>query len=172
MKPIRGCLTVIGAIVVIVIIIAVATSSSGSSHKAPRNFKATPADINATIASAVDGGDSPGLAKKPHSFCRGGQTARDCFVRYTIKEPAGISAALELISPTRPIFKALFGVSNVSNVHVKVSGPTISMGGKHSNSPLFSLTCSRQEATQIDWHDISASALEQICTFDQLVKSL
>lgn len=152
-------------------VISAATSSGGGTSP-PKNFRAASADINQEVRSAIDGGDSPGLSGKQRSGCRHVASGLACFAYYTVKEPTGISADLELIEPTRPIFKALFGIADVQSVEVKVWGPTTSVGGKSSISPLFSLTCDSAANAQIDWNKIDAHGLEQLCDFQQMVKSL
>jgi hypothetical protein len=71
----------------------------------------------AAVTDAVDSdSDAASVNGKPSAQCvhesagnsMSGHAGINCFVTYVVKEPAGISAALELIDPTRGFFKTAF----------------------------------------------------------------
>ena len=169
----RGCLTGIVLVVAAIVAISIATSSGSSSGPPlPEHFRPTNADISAVTINAINGGDSPGINGTPTSSCEHLRHGLACTVAYAVKEPGGISNDLELFQPTRPIFKALFGVAIVRRVTVQVSGPTTSVGGKSSTSPLFYLTCDRAANAQINWNAVTESGLKQLCQFTPMVGGL
>ena len=74
----------------------------------------------------------------------------------TVQEPNGLVNDSELILPTRQIWKALFTDPQFQNGTITVSGPTKSVGGKSGISPLFTLPCDREAASQIDWDKLGS----------------
>ena len=163
----QGCGCLLG-FVIIVALIALISSAAGGSSKTP-TFNGSNASAEAVTKSVVNGDeDSPGLAKPPRARCGGPA----CTIMYTIKEPTGISTSLELIDPTRGVFKALFKDPSIHEVVVEVIGPTTSIGGKSSNSQLFSLSCNRQAANQIDWDNVGADGLKTLCVYQPVAKGL
>jgi hypothetical protein len=55
---------------------------------------------------------------------------------------------------------------------ITVSGPLTTQGGKSVTGPMFTLDCNRSDADQIDWGQVDAHGIHDICTFDQLISSL
>ena len=164
-----GCLTVIAVVVLIVIISAVA-GSSGSGN-APKNFTVSNASVAGLVKNVINNSsDSPGLAHPPAVNCV--VSGARCDIDYTIKEPAGISAGLELIVPTAQIWKGLFEDPRFRSGLITVSGPLISQGGKSSTGPMFTLACNRADANQINWGTVGAHGIQSICAFHQLIQSL
>jgi hypothetical protein len=162
-----GCLVVL--VVLVVIIVAVATSG-GSSGNAPKHFTVSDGAVSGLTKSVIDNAeDSPGLHGRPRAKCQG---QAHCEITYTVKEPAGISSNLELIQPTAQIWKGLFEDRKFKGGIIEVKGPATSVGGKTTNSDLFSLSCDRQASNQIDWNDVQASGLKSLCVFIQQVKGL
>ena len=100
-KKASGCGTLIVLIVIVVVVVA-ALSGGKSKPPAPKGpFTATNSQMAAAVVSAVDGdSDSPGVKHNvAHANCSHGSAGISCYVSYTVNEPAGISAALELITP-------------------------------------------------------------------------
>ena len=122
----------------------------------------------------------PGSAKPPRVRCQreaaaeslSGHAGLNCFVLYTVKEPAGINTHLELIEPTRPISKAMFSDRRFQGGFIQVSGPTTTVGGKSGSSPLFTLACDRAANAQIDWSNVDGSGMRQLCTYVKTAKGL
>lgn len=164
-----GCLALI-AVVVLIIIIAAVAGSSGSGN-APKHFTVSNAAVASLVKNVINNNSSsPGLAHPPSVDCTA--SGSHCNINYTLKEPAGISAGLELIVPTAQIWKGLFEDSRFNSGHITVSGPLVSQGGKSSTGAMFTLDCNRSDADQIDWGTVDAHGIQSICTFDQLIRSL
>lgn len=165
-----GCLTFIAVVVLIIVITAVAGSSGGSAN-APTTFTVSNKSVSKLVTDVINNnGDSPGLAKAPGVDCV--SSGSQCDINYTLKEPAGISAGLELIVPTAEIWKGLFEDPRFHSALITVSGPLTSQGGKSSTGPMFTLDCNRSDANQINWGQVDAHGIQDICTFDQLISSL
>lgn len=158
------------AIVVIVVIIS-ALGGSGGSGNAPKNFTVSDISVAGLVKNVINNNaDSPGLAHPPSTDCT--SSGSRCVIDYTLKEPAGISAGLELIVPTAQIWKGLFEDSRFNSGLITVSGPLVSQGGKNSTGPMFTLSCNRTDADLIDWDTVDAHGIQSICTFHQLIESL
>lgn len=178
----RGRLTFFVLVIALIVIIATVSSSKKNTPSKPAGpFVATDAQMAAAVTDAVDSdSDSANVNGTPSAQCvqesagnsMSGHAGINCFVTYTVKEPAGISAALELIDPTRGFFKTAFTDPSVQAVMAQVKGPTTSVGGKTSVSDLFSLACTRQAANQIDWDNVGVSGLKQLCTYSAQVGGL
>jgi hypothetical protein len=168
-----GCGTLIVLIVIVVVVIAVVANKS-STPSAPKGpFTATNAQMAAAVANAVDSdGDAASVKGSPTANCTHGSGGISCYVSYTVNEPAGISAALELIDPTRGFFKTAFSDASVNYLSATVSGPATSVGGKTSTTPLFTLACNRNAANQIDWDNVGVSGLKTLCTYTAHVSGL
>jgi hypothetical protein len=164
-----GCLTLV--VVVVIIVIIASASGSGGSGNAPTSFTVSDAAVAKLVTNVINNnGNSPGLAKPPSANCTA--NGSQCSIRYTIKEPAGISAGLELIDPTAQIWKGLFEDSRFQSGVITVLGPLTSVGGQSSAGPLFTLGCNRADDSQIDWNTVDAHGIQTICQFSQLVSSL
>lgn len=165
----RGC----GCLVVLVILAVVAgvVAISGSSgYSIPTSFTVSDSAVSHVVTGVINSEeDSPGINGQPTVNCVGDSS---CTIGYTVKQPAGISAALELIDPTRQIWKALFEDSNFRSGTITVSGPATSVGGKTTNSPLFTLTCDRSAAAQIDWDNVGVQGLKTLCNYTAHVGGL
>jgi hypothetical protein len=178
------------ALAVVIAIVAVTgnnkkTPGSTSSPSTPATtsaaFTPTYAGLTAAVTSAVNGdSDSPGVASVQSAQCinedsgnsMSGTAGLNCFATYTVKTPPGISAALELIDPTRGIFQSAFTDPKVQAVYVEVRGPVTSVGGKSSTSDMFSLACTKSASNQISWTNVGVSGLKQLCTYNAQVGGL
>ena len=172
-KRASGCATLIVLIVIVVVVVAVVSNKS-STHSAPKGpFKATNTQMAVAVANAVDSdGDAASVKGTPTANCTHGSGGISCYVSYTVNEPAGISAALELIDPTRGFFKTAFSDPSVNYVSATVSGPATSVGGKTTTTPLFTLACDRNAANQIDWDNVGVSGLKALCDYTAHVSGL
>jgi hypothetical protein len=168
-----GCL---GIVVLIVIIGGVAAAVSGGggggggSGKAPSNFTVSDSAVVSLTKNVIDNaGSSPGLQGTPQADCRG---ERHCRITYTVKQPTGISTDLELIQPTAQIWKGLFEDPNFQSGTIEAEGPLTSVGGVSSNGPLFTVSCDRNAAAQINWDAVDGNGLRTLCQYTKLVKGL
>jgi hypothetical protein len=144
------------------------TGCSGSEgFKAPASFTANEQSVSTLVTEAINKeGTSPGLAKPPTVSC----SSSECTISYVVKEPTGISFDDELMQPTRQIWKALFEDSNIQSTKITVEGPVVSVGGQKSTGDLYSLSCTREDANQINWESVEADGLKKICEYNKAVK--
>jgi hypothetical protein len=146
-------------------VVTLAGCSEG--FKAPSSFTASERSVSALVTEAIDKETtSPGLAKPPTVNC----SSSECTISYVVKEPTGISFDDELIQPTRQIWKALFEDSNIQDAKITVEGPVVSVGGQKSIGELYSLSCTREDANQINWDGVEADGLKKICEYNKAVK--
>ena len=144
------------------IVIFVVTGCS-SGYSAPDKFTASNGAVTQATKGALSTGASPGLDGAPQISCRADRTF--CSIDYVIKESTGISTDHELIEPTRQLWKALFADSKFQRGRITVSGPTTTAGGKDQTSKLFTLTCDRGAAEQIDWDNVTGKGVRKLCEF-------
>lgn len=142
---------------------------NGSVREPAGPFHISNAKVKALVTTAINGADSsPGLAEPPEVDC----THASCWITYALKEPTGIDSDMELIQPTAGIWKALFSVRGFREGTIDVMGPTTSVGGKSGLDTLFSLSCDRSAADQIDWDNVDGHGLRTLCVYDPKVKGL
>ncbi len=166
-----GCLVLVIAVVVIIAAIAGSSSGGSGSGNAPAHFTVTTGAVAGLVKNVINNNeDSPGLATPPIVSCT--SNGSSCAINYTLKEPAGISAGLELVDPTAQIWKGLFEDPRFHSGVITVSGPLTSQGGQSSTGPMFTLGCNRSDADQINWDQVDAKGIQNICDFTQLIQSL
>jgi len=148
---------------------AVALSAcSTSDYSAPSSFTVSGSAVSDVVTQAINNtSGSPGLNGSPQVNCDG---ETSCNITYTVKEPTGIDSNLELVQPTRQIWKAMFEDSNFQSGRIEVDGPLTSVGGKSSTGPFFTLSCDRSAASQIDWNNVDGKGLKALCTYTQMAK--
>lgn len=161
-----GCL----GLIVIVIIIVVIVDATGGSGKAPSHFTVSDNAVVSLTTNVINNTEnSPGLNGTPTANCQG---RGHCQITYTVKKPSGISSDLELIQPTAQIWKGLFEDPNFQGGTIEVKGPTTSVAGKSGNSPLFTPSCNRSAASQIDWDHVDGQGLRTLCQYNQIATGL
>jgi serine/threonine-protein kinase len=92
-----------------------------------------------------------------------------CTIAYTVQEPVGFLNEVEVILPTRQIWKAMFTDPQFQNGTITVSGPVLTKRGKET-SVLFTLSCDRGAASQIDWNNVDAKDLTHLCNYTRQVE--
>jgi hypothetical protein len=100
---------------------------------------------------------------------------KTCHIAYTIGEPLGGTSGLddvEMIEPTRQIWKTLFADPEFQSGTIVVSGSVASVGGTSSIEVFFTLTCDRVAAAQIDWDKVNGNGLRTLCTYSPELKGL
>jgi len=147
--------------------VLVAGCAGSGEAKAPSSFTANDESVAKITEEAIDGGTSPGLAKKPPEVnCASGE----CSITYDLKEPTGISYEQEEILPTRQIWKAMFEDPSIKGAKITVEGPVKSLGGKSETAPIYELECTKEEAQQINWDEVDEHGMTQICRYERKVK--
>ncbi len=92
-----------------------------------------------------------------------------CTIAYTVQEPVGWINDVELMLPTRQVWKAMFTDPQFQSGTITVSGPAQTMRGKEK-SVFFTLSCDRGAASQIDWNNIDAQGLKTLCNYTQQIE--
>jgi hypothetical protein len=101
--------------------------------------------------------------------------AKTCQIAYTIGDPLGGTSGMddvEMIEPTRQIWKTLFADPEFRSGTIVVSGPVTSVGGTSSTSVYFMLTCDRLASSQIDWDRVDGKGLRTECKYSPELKGL
>jgi hypothetical protein len=177
----------IGAVAVVLGLTCFAGCGEGgeskSVFKAPASFTANEQSVSTLVTEAINKeGSSPGLASPPQVNC----SSSECTITYITKSPTGLLRPplgkeqsyfnKELIQPTRQIWKALFEDSNIKKAKIMVGGP-VALNEQESARLLYSLECSRENASQINWDaseanwpEVEAYDLKKICKYHQAVK--
>lgn len=155
---------------ILVVTSLIAGCAGSSDYKAPGSFTVSDSAVADVAESAVNNtSGSPGMRGSASANCSG---ERSCNIRYTVKQPAGISTGTELVDPTRQIWKAMFEDSQFQHGTITVEGPVTSVGGKNSNAPLFTPACNRSAASQIDRGNVDSHGIETLCTYIKLVNGI
>lgn len=92
-----------------------------------------------------------------------------CTIAYTVQQPVGFLNEVELILPTRQIWKAMFTDPRFQNGTITVSGPATTVRGRET-SVLFTLSCDRGAASQIDWNNVDGKGLKTLCNYTRQVE--
>jgi hypothetical protein len=77
-----------------------------------------------------------------------------------------------LVLPTRQVWKALFTDPQFQSGTINVSGPVTTIGGKSKTDLLYTLSCDRDAASQIDWNNVEGKGLRTLCNYHAYVKGL
>lgn len=147
-------------------LLLVGACSSG--YEAPKSFTVSDSAVSSAVKSAIEE-TSAGLDGHPEVSCTGRER---CSIEYTVKDPAGISTNIELIRPTRQLWKTLFTDPKFKSGVITVKGPTKTPAGKDGTGTLFALTCTRKQARQIDWDSTNGSEIRKHCDFAPKVTGL
>lgn len=158
----RGCLSLVVLIVVLIVVVVIVSVNTvgGGGYTAPGSFTVSDSAVASLVSGAINKtSGSPGLHGSPQVNCTG---EASCNVTYTVKDFAPF-ADLELIAPTRQIWKALFEDSNFQHGTITVKGPP--MPGVSRISALFTLSCDRNAASRINWDNVNGDHLRRRCSF-------
>ena len=101
--------------------------------------------------------------------------AKSCQVAYTISEPLGGTSGMddvEMIEPTRQMWKTLFADPQFQSGTIVVSGPMASVGGTSATSVYYMLTCDRRAAAEIEWDKVDGKRLRTVCRYSPELKGL
>lgn len=169
-KNTRGGLLGIVGLVVIIVAIVSGGSGSGGSGSAPSSFTVSDSAAAGLVSNVINNAsNSPGLHGAPQVNCSG---ETQCQITYSVNQPVGVSTDLELIQPTAQIWKGLFRDSNFQSGMITVQGPLTSVGGVSSDGPLFTLSCDRTAASQINWDAVDGNGLRSLCQYTKLASGL
>lgn len=95
---------------------------------------------------------------------------RSCVVRYVADQPLDDDdAEAEILEAQRPVWRGLFSDRRVEKAKLVAVGSTVSPGGKTSISPVLELACDRAAHRQIDWGNVTAEGMRELCDYQPLV---
>jgi sugar lactone lactonase YvrE len=92
-----------------------------------------------------------------------------CTIAYTVQPPVGFLSDVELVLPTRQMWKAMFTDPQFQNGTITVSSPVKTKRG-NDTQVLFTLSCDRGAASQIDWNNVDAKGLLALCNYTRQVE--
>jgi hypothetical protein len=115
--------------------------------------------VQDALADAITPAKLNGL---PVVTCSGEKT---CAIAYTVMKATGIGRDIELIQPTRQIWKALFLDARFDSGIITVSGPVITDDGNVQISQLFTLRCNRDVGSAVDWKLVSGLVIRRVCDY-------
>lgn len=176
------CVLVIVGIVLYVLIASCGDShtSSGSSsgpYSAPSSFTVSNEAVAQVVHDAIAGdSDATKMDGSPVVNCTGETT---CTIAYTVQEPARAlwgskddATDMQLIMPTRQMWKALFADPQFQSGTINVSGPATTIGGKSKTDVFYTLSCDRDAASQIDWNNVDGKGLRTLCNYQAQIQGL
>ena len=103
---------------------------------------------------------------------------RNCTIAYTVQQPMGGLwdkegvADLQLVEPTRQIWKALFTDPHFQSGTIRVRGPVTTIGGKADSGTYYLLTCDRDAASHIDWNNVDGKGIRILCDYQAQAQGL
>jgi len=101
----------------------------------------------------------------PTVDCSGATT---CAIAYRVKDWVGYAKNVELLLPTRQMWKAMFADPNFQRGTITVSAPTETLSGK-AVTPLVSVSCARGAASRVDWNAVDAQGLKDACDYTEQI---
>jgi|SRR5271166_4304211 len=153
------------------------SAESSRPYSAPASFTVSNEAVAQVVHDAIAGssGATP-MDGSPVVNCTG---ETNCTISYTLKVSAGAlwgssddAADRQLLLPTRQMWKAMFTDAQFQSGTISVSGPVTTIGGKSKTDLLFTLSCDRDAASQIDWNNVEGKGLRALCDYHAYVKGL
>jgi hypothetical protein len=154
------------------ILLYACVSTSGDSHTYAVSNDAVAQVVHDAIA---DDHDATPLNGTPVVDCTG---ERNCTIAYTVQQPRGGLgdkegvADLQLVEPTRQIWKALFTDPQFQSGTITVRGPVTTTGGKAETGAYYLLTCDRDAASHIDWNNVDGKGIRTLCDYQAQTRGL
>jgi hypothetical protein len=150
-------------------ILLYACATSGDSHMHAVSNDA----VLQVVHDAITGDqDATPLNGSPVVDCTG---ERNCTIAYTVQQPMGglwDKADLQLVEPTRQIWKALFTDPRFQSGTIRVRGPVTTTGGKAETGAYYLLTCDRDAASHIDWNNVDGKGIRILCDYQAQTREL
>ena len=175
MEQIRAILKgrmALAMLVTVGILLYACVSTSGDSHTYAVSNDAVAQVVHDAIAGDHD---ATPLNGSPVADCTG---ERNCTIAYTVQQPmAGLwynerVADLQLVEPTRQIWKALFADPQFQSGTIRVRGPVTTIGGKAESGTYYLLTCDRDAASHIDWNSVDGKGIRILCDYQAQTQGL
>jgi hypothetical protein len=148
-----------------IVAVAACSSTTYPTYSAPSFFVVSDDAVKDVVTQALAAGEyAARLDGAPTALCEG---RINCQIAYTVKPTLGdgySDVGLNILDPTRQIWKALFNDPVFQQGTIAVQGPHTTAGGKTEMHTLATLTCDRGAASQIDWDKVEDKGLKQLCT--------
>lgn len=136
-----------------------AVAGCGGSSTLNGGFDAATITVSpATVSKVIT--DAYGDDARPKVRCIGRQS---CNVTYTADQ--AVIGGDEQIRGTRTVFAAMFSDPRFRQAVITVRGPVITTGGREFEGDLFQVACTRGNDRLIDWQNVSAEGIREICDF-------
>jgi hypothetical protein len=142
----------------------------------PHTYAVSNDAVAQVVHDAIAGDhDATPLNGSPVVDCTG---ERNCTIAYTVQQPMGGlwakegAADLQLVEPTRQIWKALFTDPRFQSGTIRVRGPVTTIGGKGETSAYYLLTCDRDAASHIDWNNVDGKGIRTLCDYQAQTQGL
>ena len=162
-------------LVTVGILLYACVSPSGGSH----TYAVSNDAVSRVVHDAIAGDHSATpLNGSPVVDCTG---ERNCTIAYTVQRPLGGPwdkedkegvADLQLVEPTRQIWKALFTDPQFQSGTIRVRGPITTIGGKAETGAYYLLTCDRDAASHIDWNNVDGKGIRTLCDYQAQTRGL
>jgi hypothetical protein len=175
MEQIRAILKGINALarlVIVGILLYSCVSTTGDFHMYAVSNDAVARVVHDALAGDHD---ATPLNGSPVVDCTG---ERNCTIGYTVQQPMGGlrdqdgGADLQLVKPTRQIWKALFTDPQFQSGTIRVRGPVTTIGGKAQTGAYYLLTCDRDSASHIDWNNVDGKGIRNLCDYQAQTQGL
>ena len=101
----------------------------------------------------------------PTVDCSGSTT---CAIAYRVKNWVGFVKDIELLLPTRQMWKAMFADPNFQRGTITVSAPTETLRGT-AVTPLLSISCARGAVSRVDWHAVDVEGMKAACEYTEQI---
>jgi sugar lactone lactonase YvrE len=148
-------------------IIVASGCSTAVDYSAPASFTVSNDAVAHVVQQALNRTTFATHGDGPPTVECSGETR--CTIAYTVQEPVGFVNEIELVLPTRQMWKAMFTDPHFQSGTITVSGPAKTLRGKDT-SVLFTLSCDRSAASQIDWNNVDAKGLKTSCDYTRQVE--
>ena len=175
MEQIRAILKGIQALAALIIVGIVLYACVGASGDS-QTYAVSNDAVAQVVHDAIAGDhDATPLNGSPVIDCTG---ERNCTIAYTVQQPMGGLwdkdgvADLQLVEPTRQIWKALFTDPQFQSGTIKVGGPVTTIGGKAETGAYYLLTCDRDAASHIDWNNVDGKGIRTLCDYQAQTQGL
>jgi hypothetical protein len=172
MEQIRASLNgiqAVAALMIVGILLYACVSTWGDSETYAVSNDAVAQVVHDAIAGDRD---ATPLNGSPVIDCTG---ERNCTIAYTVQQPMGglwDKADLQLVEPTRQIWKVLFTDPQFQSGTIKVRGPVTTIGGKAETGAYYLLTCDRDAASHIDWNNVDGKGIRTLCDYQAQTREL
>jgi hypothetical protein len=117
--------------------------------------------LEESIKSAISTDDSPEVDCFEQT---------NCGVTYEIGELVGIDVEEELLDDQREVWPVMFADPKFQAGFIELEADAETVGGKTVVEPILRVRCNRAADRQIDWENVKAEGIKQLCRWEELAK--